>query len=89
MVPWIFYAFHRKKWHVFAFSFTFLVLSKENYALWSIFLLPTLWFLYRQEMGAARWKALWIAGIGVIVYLNIWDCKPLLISQKRALYFPH
>jgi len=71
MVPWIFYAFHRKKWYMFAFSFAFLAFSKENYALWSIFLLPNLWFLYRQEMGPARWKALWIAGIGVIVYLII------------------
>jgi len=84
MVPWIFYAFHRKKWYVFAFFFAFIVFSKENHAIWSIFLLPTLWFLYRQEMGTARWKALWIAGIGVIAYLIIifGIINPYLLSKS-------
>ena len=71
MVPWIFYSFHRKRWFLFYFSYFFAVLSKENYAVWAIFLLPTLWFLYRQEMVPARWKALWIAGVLTVAYLFV------------------
>ncbi len=48
MVPWIFYAVDARKPALFFLSWILLVFSKEQHAILSLFILVSLWYLYRK-----------------------------------------
>ncbi len=83
MLPYIFYAFHRRKWLLFGFTYSFLVLSKENYAIWSLFILVGMGLIYRRDLTSAHRKALLSAAGGNLLYnaLLFLFIMPYLQSQ--------
>ncbi|KAA9331871.1 DUF2079 domain-containing protein [Adhaeribacter soli] len=70
MVPWFFLYFHRQKWFKATLLFSIILLSKENMALWAVFLslgLAVIYFRSRPQLKSALVYALSAALYFIVV----------------------
>ena len=69
-VPWIFYYFKKERWlPVLVFS-VLLLISKENMALWAVFIFIGLALIYRKEKTKRNFAMIW-AGASAFYFLTV------------------
>ncbi|MFC5270804.1 DUF2079 domain-containing protein [Adhaeribacter terreus] len=69
MVPWFFLYFHRQKWAKASLFFLVILISKENMALWAIFLSLGLGMMYFRNK--AHWKRALLFALVAAVYFIV------------------
>jgi len=66
LVPWLFYYFEREKWKTAAIYFLLICMSKENMALWAVFISFTLGLLNYKSPKVRKASALF--GLFALIY---------------------
>ncbi|MBS1765312.1 MAG: DUF2079 domain-containing protein [Bacteroidetes bacterium] len=70
LVPWLFYTFENRKWKWAVFFFILICISKENMALWAIFIGLTL-FLLNRKTSDLRLKSLYLSAFALFYFILV------------------
>ncbi len=84
-VPWFFYYFQRKKYLPMFIFFTLILISKENMALWAVFIGFGLFFLYIKDKQL-RWMSLLLSSIAFLYFIIVLNYVMPYFFDKNMVY---
>ncbi len=83
LVPWFFYYFHQKKWRLTLLFYALILMSKENMALWAIFLNLGLAIIYFKDKTQFRTALLLSLGAAIYFIIVVKLIIPALATGER------
>lgn len=82
-IPWLIYFFREKNRAKMLLAFIFILVAKENMALWLFFVCSGLAWMHRKEKQQRR-TALWLSALSLFVFMAlIFFLMPAFSSQKQ------
>lgn len=70
LVPWFIYYFEKKKWPLSILFFVMIIISKENMALWMVFICIALIFMYQKDSTQKKVAAI-LSLISLIYFYSV------------------
>ena len=85
LVPWFIYYFEKKKWPLCVFFFVMIIISKENMALWMVFVCLALAFMYRKDATQRKVGAI-LSLISMVYFYSVIALIIPAIANKGNAY---
>jgi len=89
IVPWFFYFFKQKKYIFSGVLFFLILISKENIALWMLFVCIGLLFEYRKDRSSLLWLSAFAAFSILYFFLITFVVMPAISSLGKYTHFDY